>query len=176
MLDSLGRYGSNTPIGTLSDRLSIGEPAVWYVAGQLEELGLARRQSGTDQSGRSVRVGQRPYGSASHALAGPRPTAHVDHIGGFGAGAGITIAEPPPSANSEHLSKIDHAGFRCGGCLDGRYWALGHSRASLGHHQPPFPRNVAGQRPPGHITGFQLVAFWGEHVPSLEAETGPRAG
>ena len=56
MLDSLGRYGSNTPIGTLSDRLSIGEPAVWYVAGQLEELGLARRQSGTDQSGRSVRV------------------------------------------------------------------------------------------------------------------------
>ncbi|KAG1527563.1 hypothetical protein G6F50_018306 [Rhizopus delemar] len=56
MLDSLGRYGSNTPIGTLSDRLSIGAPAVWYVAGQLEELGLARRQSGTDQSGRSVRV------------------------------------------------------------------------------------------------------------------------
>lgn len=48
--------------------------------------------------------------------------------------------------------------------------------ASLGHHQSPFPRNVAGQGPPGHIAGFQLVTFGGEHVSSLEAETGPRAG
>ncbi|HGM5034350.1 TPA: hypothetical protein ACKPZU_000081 [Stenotrophomonas maltophilia] len=56
MLDVLGRYGSNAPVGTLSDRLGIGDPAVWYVAGQLEEMGLAKRQSATDQSGRSHRV------------------------------------------------------------------------------------------------------------------------
>lgn len=56
MLDALGRYGSNTPVSKLSERLSIGDPAVWYVAGQLEEMGLAQRLSGTDQSGRSHRA------------------------------------------------------------------------------------------------------------------------
>ncbi len=115
-------------------------------------------------------------GSASHALTRPRPMAHVDHIGGLGAGTGITDAQPPFSANSEDFGKVDHAGFRRGGSRGGRSRSFGQVCASLGHHQPPFPRNVAGQRPPGHIAGFQLVTFRGEHVPSLEAETGPRAG
>jgi len=42
--------------------------------------------------------------------------------------------------------------------------------------QPPFPGDVAGQRPPGHVAGVQLVTLRGEHVAALKAETGPRAG
>jgi hypothetical protein len=30
--------------------------------------------------------------------------------------------------------------------------------------------------PSGHIAGFQLVTFGGEHVAALKPETGPRAG
>lgn len=105
-----------------------------------------------------------------------RPTAHVDHVGGFGAGTGITDAQPPFSANSEDFGKVDHAGFRRGGPRGGRSRSCSQVCASLGHHQSPFPRNVAGQGPPGHVARFKLVTLRGEHVPTLEAETGPRAG
>lgn len=46
----------------------------------------------------------------------------------------------------------------------------------VGPDRPPFPGDVAGQRPPGHVARLKAVAFRGEHVASLKAETGPRAG
>ncbi|WP_414485805.1 hypothetical protein ACMGRF_08160 [Stenotrophomonas sp. EMP41] len=57
MLDALGRNGSNTSVTTLSGRLSLGDAAIWYIAGQLEDMGLALRGSITDQlSGEGYRV------------------------------------------------------------------------------------------------------------------------
>jgi len=50
------------------------------------------------------------------------------------------------------------------------------ARPGFLHHQPPFPGDIAGERPPGHTAGFNAVALGGEHVASLKAETGPRAG
>ncbi|MGY8564632.1 hypothetical protein L0938_14560 [Paracidovorax citrulli] len=50
MLEVLGRYGSNTRISTLSDRLSLGDAAIWYIAGRLEDMGLAKRGSIPDRS------------------------------------------------------------------------------------------------------------------------------
>lgn len=57
LLDAVGRFGSNTYVRDLSARLNIGDAAVWLVAGQLEELGLATRGTVDDyESGRGVRV------------------------------------------------------------------------------------------------------------------------
>lgn len=100
-----------------------------------------------------------PTLNASPALVRSGPSAHVDHIGWFGAGAGITHAEPALSANSDRFSKADHRGFRRGGRLGRRTHSTDHLREGLGHHQPPFPRDVSGQRPPGHIAGLQLVTL-----------------
>lgn len=66
MLDALGRYGSNTSVTTLSDRLSLGDAAIWYIAGQLEEMGLAVRGSATD------RISGEGYGIISLTDAGLR--------------------------------------------------------------------------------------------------------
>lgn len=76
--------------------------------------------------------GRAPTGNASHALARSRPTAHIDHLGRLGVGAGHAHAQPPFSANSEGSGKIDDAGFRWRG-------PRRHSRAMLqvSDHQAP---------------------------------------
>lgn len=51
-----------------------------------------------------------------------------------------------------------------------------HLSASLVHHHAPVLSNVAGQRPPGPVAGFELEVFGRKHVAALKAETGPRAG
>lgn len=51
-----------------------------------------------------------------------------------------------------------------------------HGGPGLLHQQTPFARYVAGQRPPGHIGGVEVVALRGKHVATLKTETGPRAG
>lgn len=99
----------------------------------------------------------------------------MDHIGRLGVGTGITRAQPPFSANSDVLAQVDDAGIHCGAALS-RCCRSRRPRPGFLHHQPPFPGDVAGQRPPGHVAGFEAVTFGGEHVASLKAETGPRAG
>lgn len=57
LLDAVGRFGSNTYLRDLTARLNMGDAAVWLVAGQLEELGLATRGVLDDyESGGGVRV------------------------------------------------------------------------------------------------------------------------
>lgn len=82
----------------------------------------------------------------------------------------------PFPANSEGLGKVDDAGFRCSRSLSRRHRSGDNLRSSLVHHRPPLPGDVAGQRPPGHVAGIQLVTLRGEHVAALKAETSPWAG
>ncbi|MBN5048931.1 hypothetical protein JY456_01040 [Stenotrophomonas maltophilia] len=57
MLEALGRLGNKTEVSALSPRLNLGDDAIWYVAGQLETLGLAVRGSVSDyESGQQVPV------------------------------------------------------------------------------------------------------------------------
>lgn len=57
IVNAVGRSGSNTYVRDLSSQLSIGDAAIWLVAGQLEELGLVARGTVDDfQSGSGVRV------------------------------------------------------------------------------------------------------------------------
>ena len=110
------------------------------------------------------------------ALGASWPTGHVDHIGWLGAGTAITDAQPPLAACLDHVAKIDHAGI-----LVPQRFPLASSwptrcRPGFLHHQPPFPGDVAGQRPPGHVAGFKVMPLGGEHVSTLKAKTGPWSG
>ena len=40
----------------------------------------------------------------------------------------------------------------------------------LGHHQPPFAGNVAGQGAPGHAAWLKLMTFGRGHVPTLNTK------
>jgi len=83
----------------------------------------------------------------------------------------IHPGQPSFSPSSEHFDKVDDTGFRCGRSHSGRYRSGGHLDAGLGHHQPPFPGDVAGQRPPGHaVVGINL-----DHAASSSL-SGERAG
>ncbi|CRD50920.1 hypothetical protein BN1263310036 [Stenotrophomonas indicatrix] len=55
--------------------------------------------------------GRAPTARASQALARPRPTAHVDHIGPLGVRTGCARAQPPFSADSEGFAKVDTLDF-----------------------------------------------------------------
>jgi hypothetical protein len=41
VLDAIGRHGNEVPIRILSDQLGLGESVIWFIAGELEDYGLA---------------------------------------------------------------------------------------------------------------------------------------
>lgn len=60
--------------------------------------------------------------------------------------------------------------------LQDALWGERDPWSRLSHQQPPFACDVAGQGPPSHVAWLQLMTFGREHVPTLESETGRRAG
>ncbi|MET4596720.1 hypothetical protein [Stenotrophomonas sp. 2694] len=57
MLEALGRLGNKTPLSSLTVRMNLGDDAIWFIAKQLEKLGLVTRGSVSDyETGQQVAV------------------------------------------------------------------------------------------------------------------------
>jgi hypothetical protein len=57
LLDVLGRYGgNNTYLSALSERMGLGEAAIWLLAGGLEDMKLVKRDTVESKDGRRTRM------------------------------------------------------------------------------------------------------------------------